>query len=667
MSELASAMGASSPVGHRKGDDAGLRFWLRYIESAGGLWEGAGDSVLVVLPPRLQSEFQLADEFVVTGDPDVAREDGVTFIAAGHPVLGQAAEAVLTGGDAGVVGLPTPASVPPDAQTLLARAREQFPVDHGRIDLAGAVTRRARPVLRVGALVNYTVSTQDHFQEKLEVWVDVVSGLQLPVSVSTRLATLATEAGTGSAQLPDLRPAVAEAHRLIGADAVRRQTVLSGQVHDACVRERDRTHVYYQEALASIQRRYATAPPDRQPLYAARAESTRQEQARRLAEIEEKYQARHHIRPYRLHVVQVPALRLPVVVLRGSRPYPLVLDWQLPVSAFAELRCLACGETAPLVAAKTKLGCERCLPGSSAALAPAPTVAAAVASQRVPESAPAARRSVQLVPSAEPASSSVSVRPVAAVRTSSQIRKVGEKLGYAWWETVASGSRRRLSRLVAPDSPAAALIRLYDAAGPAVAIGLGPHEQVRAVAAASYPPPRRDAEEEGLESTGGTVDSGRVRYSYQLRWRYLADSPLVEEVLPFNVRVGVRLPSARYLRTPAASRLFLDLPTPHCDLDQVSALLWARALPRHGLPVVLRCLTAWWRVADNVADAGALTDRYPVAVLAASVERMVCVRACYRGGRYDEVAAAYRTEESAVRTASTMLQKRLQLSRSRSW
>jgi hypothetical protein len=648
-----------------KGDDAGLRFWLRYVESAGGLWEGAGDTVLVVLPPPLQAEFQLADELLVTGDPDVAREDGATFIAAGHPVLGQAAETVLTGGDAGVVGLPAPASVPPDAQTLLASAREQFPVDHGRVDLAGAVTRGTRPVLRVGALANYTVSTEDHFQEKLEVWVDAVSWLQLPAPVSTRLARLAPEPVTGSCQLPDLRPAVAEAHRLIEADALRRQTVLSGQARDGYEQERDRIRVYYQEALASLQRRHAAAPADRQALYAARAESTRREQARRLAEIEEKYQARHEIRPYRLHVVQVPVLRLPVVVLRGSRPYPLVLDWQLPVSAFAELRCPACGEAAPLVAAKTKLGCERCLAGSPAAPAPVPTVAGPVPSPRcAPDPAPAGRGSVRLVPSAEPATPPAPVRPVAAVRTASQVRKAGEKLGYAWWEAAASGSRR-LSRLVAPDSPAAALIRLYGAAGPAVAIGLGPNEQVRAVAAAGYPSERD--EDDQLESTGGEVDTGRGRYSYQLRWRCPAGSPLVEEVLPFGVRVGARLPSPRYLFTPAASRLFLDLPKPRCDLDQVSALLWARALPRHGLPIVLRCLAAWWRVAGNVAGDRTPADIHPPAVLAASVERMVCLRAGSPGGRYDEAAAAYRADESAVRAASTTLQKRLQLSPSRSW
>ncbi|HSV67203.1 MAG TPA: hypothetical protein VLJ59_14995 [Mycobacteriales bacterium] len=646
-----------SPQGHGTGDDAGLRFWLRYVESAGGLWDAAGDTVLIVLPPRLQADFQLADELVVTADPDVAREDGATFIAAGHPVLGRAAETVLTGGDAGLVALPAPASVPPDAATLLARARDQVPVDHGRIDLAGAVTRGTRPVLRIGALASYTISTEDHFQERLEAWVDVVSRLQLPARVSTRLAGLAPEAVVRAPELPDPRPAVAAAHRLIDAAAADRQRELSGQVSEACARERDRTRSYYAEALDSIRRRQATAPPDRQELYAARAESTRQEQARRLAEIEEKYQARHEIRPYRLHVVQVPVLRLPVVVRRGSRPYPLVLDWQLPVAAFAELRCPACGEPAPLVAAKTKLGCERCV--ARAPAEPVPTLPTAPVQVRpprptaVPSAAPARPQPLP-PPLRSPA------RPVVVSHSPGQVRKAGENLGYAWWEAAAAGGRR-LSRLVAPESPAAALVRLYGAAGPAVAIGVGAGEEVSAVSAAAFPPGR--GEENGLESAGGRVSTGRFRYAFQLRWRYTAGVPLVEEVLPYGVRVGARLPSPRYLFTGAAARMFHDLLALHCEFDRVAAMLWARVLLRHGLPIVLRCPPAWWRVADDHTVAAA----HPPAMLAASVERMVCLRPGSPGGRYDEAAAAYHVDEQAVRAASTALQKRLQLSRSCCW
>jgi hypothetical protein len=339
--------------------DAGLRFWLRYVESVDGLVEDMGDSTLVVLPSGQQAELELPEELMVTSDPDVAREDGATFVAAGHPVLAKAAATVLAKGDVGVLAVPAPASVPPDSQALLAKAREQVPIDHGRIDLAGSVTRGTRAVLRVGALANYTISAEDHFQERLECWIDATSRLPLPRKVISRLTQL--EPVAGRTAIPQVDAAVAEAHRLIEADAVRRQTVLSSQARDACEAERGRARMYYEEALASIGRRLASAPDDRRELLVARADSTRAEQARRLAEIEEKYQATHEIKPYRLHLVQVPMLRCPVEVLRGSRRYPLVLDWLLPVSCFADLRCPACGEPEPLVAGKTMLGCERCL------------------------------------------------------------------------------------------------------------------------------------------------------------------------------------------------------------------------------------------------------------------------------------------------------------------
>ncbi|MGH3951265.1 MAG: hypothetical protein ACRDSE_19470, partial [Pseudonocardiaceae bacterium] len=130
--------------------DHGLRFWLRYVEAQGGLTDDAGDSALAVLPSGLQVLHKLPEELVVTGDPDVAREDGAMFLAAGHPVLGQAADDVLAHGDVGRLAVPVPATLPPATSALLERAREQFPVDHGRIDATGAPTKGVRSVLRVG-------------------------------------------------------------------------------------------------------------------------------------------------------------------------------------------------------------------------------------------------------------------------------------------------------------------------------------------------------------------------------------------------------------------------------------------------------------------------------------------------------------------------------------
>ena len=156
----------------------------------------------------------------------------------------------------------------------------------------------------------------------------------------------------------------------------------------ACQAERGRAAAYYADAIAGIEARLATAQPDRRAVLEQRLRATREEEARRLAEIAEKYEARHAIRPYRLHVMLVPALRVPADVLRGDRRYPMCFDWLLPAGAYAPVRCPSCGGEAPLVAGKLKLGCETCLPPKPAAAAPAAAAPAAAA----PAAAPAAAR-----------------------------------------------------------------------------------------------------------------------------------------------------------------------------------------------------------------------------------------------------------------------------------
>jgi hypothetical protein len=93
----------------------------------------------------------------------------------------------------------------------------------------------------------------------------------------------------------------------------------------------------------------------------ARAEATLAEQARRLAEIREKHQSRLDITPYRLHLLLVPAVVVPVDFLRGSRRYPQRLIWVWPAKRFRPLPCPSCGADRPLVAGKAALGCQACL------------------------------------------------------------------------------------------------------------------------------------------------------------------------------------------------------------------------------------------------------------------------------------------------------------------
>jgi hypothetical protein len=235
-------------------------------------------------------------------------------------------------------------------------------------------------VLRVGVLVTYTASADEVFHERAECWLDVPSRLELPEQAVRGMRRFIASGPAAGAE-PDfaaIPAAIAQAHRLLDKKFSERcTTIAGGSARDAAEAELARAKKYYVEALASLERRHASAAPDRQALLAARADGVRAEEKRRLAEIEEKYASRHEIRPYRLYLLQVPVLRLPVDVLRGTRRFPQTLDWMLPAGAFAPVNCPGCGaDTArwPLVAAKTGLGCASCLPGSAAEPA-APAVA----------------------------------------------------------------------------------------------------------------------------------------------------------------------------------------------------------------------------------------------------------------------------------------------------
>src|SRR5271166_6019470 len=104
--------------------DPALAFWLRHVAAEGGLWEPAGDSTYVVLPPVLREVYRLPEELRVTADPDVARDDGVTLLALGHPVLAEAAERVLVSGDVGRRVLARPASGPPSMEVMATAVRD---------------------------------------------------------------------------------------------------------------------------------------------------------------------------------------------------------------------------------------------------------------------------------------------------------------------------------------------------------------------------------------------------------------------------------------------------------------------------------------------------------------------------------------------------------------
>jgi hypothetical protein len=242
--------------------DPALDFWLRHVAFEGGLHEPAGEVTYVVLPPALSDRYRLPEELRVTGDPDVARDDGVTLLALGHPVLSDAAERMLESGDTGTIALSRPTSTPPSPDVLLAALRESVGIDHGRIDASGAVTAVRHLVVRVGALVTFELSAEDHFQEQAERWVDGPSRRLLPPTVTDRLARAAVDPVGTDGALPPLTDdgiwgAVAEAHRLIELAALARRSVLAGEVDGAHQAERERAVAYYADAVAGIERRLA--------------------------------------------------------------------------------------------------------------------------------------------------------------------------------------------------------------------------------------------------------------------------------------------------------------------------------------------------------------------------------------------------------------------------
>jgi len=344
-------------------DEPALRFWLRYAEREGALVEDLGDQALLLLPQALQYTSELPEEVMVTADPDVAREDGAALLIAGHPALDRAAAAMLAEGDSGHVFVPWPGSRPPARSTLEARARDLVSVEHGRIDATGEPAPAYAPLLRVGAMISYEASLALRFHEQEEAWVDARTGLgpSKRLSAMLRSAPRLPLPDARHRLLPaDLSLALPAAHEQLEQRATARRALLAAHARRALALELARADAYYENALDSIARRRSTAAAERIRLLDAQADATRAERARRQREIEEEYKARHDIRPFRLHLVHVPAFQLTVDVRRGSRTFPFTLTWLPGGDEFAAVRCPACGGAETLVAAREGLGCTSC-------------------------------------------------------------------------------------------------------------------------------------------------------------------------------------------------------------------------------------------------------------------------------------------------------------------
>ena len=664
--------------------DPALAFWLRYLEAGGGLHEDADDQILVVLPNQLQAKLGLPEEVAVTADPEVAREDGALLLLPGHPVLDQAAASVLDRGDAGFAWLAWPDGVPPVPAALLERARERFDVDHGRIDAGGHPARVYLSVLRVAALVSYTAGAGERFQEREEVWVEARTGLPLgqgimaAVSAAPRLPVPDT---SHRALIPDLAVALARAHERIVERALARLDVLARRAQAPLREELAKTDAYYQAALAAITKRREQAEPDRQLLLDARAEATGVEHTRRRAEIQEKFRPGHQVRPFRLHLLLLPALELPVQVRRGQAAYPFALTWVLPRAGFVDPCCPHCGAGERLVAGRDRLGCRACLqPPRLAAPSPpppAPTPPTAPVEAAAPPTPPAVEAAAPPTPPAAPPAPKAtpatarparkptrrpSRSPVASPapppdRELERAWRVANKLPTAFWGAAASGERWPRKQVV-PGSPLSVLYRLYGAEGPACAVGMAPG-QSRRMARISMIGASSLLGRVAVITGGVALDDGSS-YPYALRWRLQAGKAAVEEVLPATDTTGPTLPHRDGLHPALAQCLYDHIPGTPAQLDPVAAALWEQGSPHLGLPLVVRGLAAWWRLPDPAALP------HPPPVLAAGLAAFTG-RLAGAWHPVQAVAAALGVGPAEATAAADGLQQRLRLSPQQPW
>ncbi len=629
--------------------DPAIRFWLAFAEAEGALWEEAGDKVVVLLPERLAEACQLDEEVAVTADADVAREDGALLLMSGHHVLDRAATRVLDLGDVGEVRLPWPATGPPAAGHILARARERVGVDHGRIDPSGEPPASAwLPLLRVGAIVRYRLSLEERFQEREEAWVDARTGLPVPEEVVARLDRASAGLGgepAGRRVLPtDLERAVAGAHRVLESRGALRRDELARQAVGAMREELGRAGAYYEGVLASIARRRAVASPERQAVLDEQARVARTERVRRIQEIEEQFRPEHEVRPFRLHLVLVPAVTLSVLVRRGDRVYPFALTWMLHPSTLAPVACPHCGAAEGLVAGRERLGCRVCLPRRSE---PAPAVGPAAVPKHPRNGSGGREQDVAAAP--PPRAEARRSRPSGSARrtekpsgrppdrplTSSAAEKAGRRLAGHFWEAMVR--RKRWPRkAVVPGSPFSILDQLYGADAPAAALAVPPGATPIEATMATL---GRDPLQPRL-TTGHVLVSGDW-YPYVILWRSIAGTACVEEVLP-TADPMARLPRRADLHPDLVERLFDGVPAPLVELDPVARALWDVELPLRGLPFVARCIATMRRVENAEVLA-----RHPHGVLAAAVG-VATARTSGLRPKLPEAAQAHGADPGAV-------------------
>jgi hypothetical protein len=619
---------------------SGIDFFVDYAEAEGALAERVPEGALLVLPEPMRTALHLPEELGLTEDPETAREDEFLLVTAGHPLLMTAAGTVLARGDVGCSSLPRPPGLPPTPSALVDKAREQIQTDHGRIDVAGTPQATHLVVLRVGALLTYSVSIDERVQELEEVWVVADSGRAIPAELCERLRAGALEPRVEAGMTAPNGHAVAQAHDLLCARARRRVEELSRQTSTRLRGQLDVLDDYYGRVLSSIDERLGRAGSDRVTMLTEQADATRREWTRRRSEVADDLTPTFEVQPFRLHLVAVPAYSVPAVIRRGARVHPVSLHYLPVLSSYLPPTCPSCGAEAILVAGKDRLGCRSCM------AAPLQTVPAPATNQpadrtpREPEAKPAPSPpppSGTPTPSTSPLSTSRSrptpARPaLAPKRASGRVTPKGSagrpkaqsgiRMASSFWESVHSRELRPRDAVL--HSPMRTLLRLYGALGPTYVVGVADPEGMTGLTATAVV-----VGPDGTCTTNGEVQcAGEGDRPYALFWRSGSRSNLLEvEAFPLE-ELGPLLARRdewgkvyrqrwRHWLTPP--------PKPIIELDPTAALLLKRAAQFAGLGYAIRCLAAWEYVTERDDRADSATER-PDPSRAAAIESIVSKR-----------------------------------------
>lgn len=158
-----------------------------------------------------------------------------------------------------------------------------------------------------------------------------------------------------------------------------------------------------------------------------------------------------------------------------------------------------------------------------------------------------------------------------------------------------------------------------------------------------------DLDGQGASTSWGTLVRGGQTFPFAIRWKPVDQRhAAISEVVPCcDDGVLALLPESA---VPAAEPNLLRPPKPASRLDAVGTSLWTVALPTVGLPMVVRCLAAWWRPAVQEAVSG-----LPAATVAAALVYIVARHLPLRPLK-DEVARSYGIPTAALTRAQRRLE-----------